>query len=71
MSKPGTHGRQLIAHLKRKPHTYLEMLRYGISVAPWMRVLESLRPDEQIKKGRDSRNRITWKVVSIPLADRA
>jgi hypothetical protein len=59
-----TQGRQVIAHLKRKPHTYLEMLMLGISVAPWMRVRETLRADERLKKGRDKRNRITWAVVN-------
>jgi hypothetical protein len=59
-----TQGRRLIAHLKRKPHTYLEMLMLGISVAPWLRVSESLKGCERIKKGRDKRNRITWRVVA-------
>ena len=63
-----TQGRRLIAHLKRKPHTYLEMLRYGVSVAPWMRVRESLRPGEQIVKGKrwtgGKRYLTTWRVVN-------
>jgi hypothetical protein len=57
-------GRELIAHLKAKPHTYMQMLVYGVSVCPWKRVAECLRPDERLKKGRDRRNRITWAVVN-------
>lgn len=55
-------GRRLIAHLKRKPHTYLEMLRYGISVCPWKRVKESLQAGEQLVTGRRGDLK-TWRVV--------
>lgn len=58
-----TQGRKLIAHLKRKPHTYLEMLRLGISVAPWMRVKESLREGEHLFKSKNARGLVTWFVT--------
>lgn len=58
-----TQGRELISRLKRQPMTYMEMLRLGLSVCPWKRVAESLKPSERIKKGRDKRNRITWRVI--------
>lgn len=57
-----TQGRFLVAKLKAKPHTYMQMLVYGVSVCPWKRVQESLKPGERLKKGRDRRNRITWSV---------
>lgn len=47
-----TQGRELISHLSRKPHTYMQMLVLGISTCPQKRVVESLRPDEKIVKGK-------------------
>lgn len=58
-----TQGRQLIAHLKRRPMTYLEMLMLGISVAPWMRVRESLREGEHLYKRKNDRGLTTWFVT--------
>lgn len=58
-------GRQLIAKLKY-PHTYLDMLAYGISTSPWKRVEECLRPTEAIRKGVrrvNGRELVTWRVV--------
>lgn len=57
-----TQGRALIERLKRKPHTYLEMLRYGISVCPWKRVKESLKEGEQLVTSRRGELK-TWRVV--------
>ena len=63
-----TQGRQLIAALKRRPMTYLEMNLLGISVAPHMRVLESLLPTETLVKGKrhlgGRRYATTWRVVA-------
>ena len=47
-----TQGRALIAALKRRPMTYMELLALGLSVCPWKRVSESLRPDEKLVKGK-------------------
>ena len=58
-------GRQLIAKLKY-PHTYLDMLAYGISTSPWKRVKECLAVNETIKKGSrrvNGRELVTWRVV--------
>jgi hypothetical protein len=56
-------GRRLIAMLKRRPLTYLEMNMLGVSISPHRRIVECLRPDEQLVKGtRDGRT--TWRVVS-------
>ena len=59
-------GRLLIAELKRRPHTYLQMAEYGLSTCPWKRVAESLRADERLIKGTKrfgSRELTTWRVV--------
>lgn len=61
-------GRRLIAALKRKPHTYMEMLMLGISTSPQKRVVECLSPTEQVHKAKNSRGLVMWRV--IPLDDR-
>lgn len=69
MNKYATQGRCLIEALKRKPHTYMEMLAHGVSTAPWKRVAESLAEDEQIRKSTravyvngEVRHLTTWSV---------
>lgn len=57
-----TQGRQLIAVLKRRSMTYLEMQRLGISTSPQKRVVESLRPDERVLKSRVN-GLVRWRVV--------
>ena len=59
-----TQGRRLISALKRRAYTYLEMNMLGISVAPHMRIVESLRDGEQIVKGKNARGLVTWRVIS-------
>lgn len=66
--KSQSQGRQLIAHLKRKPLTYAEMMEAmkWQSCSPWKRAVESLKPDEQIVKGKrwvGKRYLVTWRVV--------
>ena len=58
-----THGRLLIAALKQRPHTYMEMLKHGVSTSPWKRVAECLRFDEQLVKAPNKRGLTTWRVV--------
>jgi hypothetical protein len=64
-----TQGRQLIAALRRKPHTYGEMMQVLMwqSTSPWKRAVEALKEDEQIVKGKrhiiGSRYLTTWRVV--------
>lgn len=60
-----TQGRLLVAELKRRPHTYMEMLRHGISISPWKRVAEALQADEVIEKSADSQGRTTWRVRKV------
>jgi hypothetical protein len=67
MTKPNcyaTQGRLLIARLKSKPHTYLEMLAYGVSTSPWKRVQECLRDSEALVKGRNRQGLTTWRVIA-------
>lgn len=64
MSKT-TQGRALIAQLKRRAMTYLQMNMLGISVSPHKRVAETLLPSERLVKGKDKAGRTTWRVVSI------
>lgn len=49
---PNTQGRRLIALLKRRAMTYLEMNLLGISISPHKRVLECLKPHETLVKGK-------------------
>ena len=62
-----TQGRRIIAALKCKPHTYMEMLALGISVCPWKRCLESLRGEEWVSFGMrhigGKKYLKTWRVV--------
>lgn len=45
-----TQGRQLIALLKRRRMSYMDMLMTRISVSPWKRIAESLKPGESLNK---------------------
>ena len=63
MSAKQTKGRRLIAILKRKAMTYLEMQALCISTSPQKRVVEGLRDDERIVKGMRG-GLTTWRVVA-------
>jgi hypothetical protein len=61
-----TQAQQLYTALRRKPHTYMEMLRLGISTSPWRRLTEAqskLRPGEKIVKGVNARGLVTYRVL--------
>lgn len=60
-----TQGQCIVAALERKPHTYGDMLRLGLSTSPWRRVLEALkhRGDRRLIKGTNARGLVTWRVV--------
>jgi hypothetical protein len=47
-----TQGRRLIALLKRRGMTTMQMLMTGISTSPWRRIAESLAPGERLVKTR-------------------
>lgn len=60
-----TQARLLIAELKKKPHTYMQMLRHGVSTSPWRRVTEGLRPDERLIRAKNAKGLTTWRVVAV------
>lgn len=63
-NKYATQGRCVIAALKRRPHTYMQMISIGVSASPWKRVMESLRIGESVVKETDKQGRTTWRVVA-------
>jgi hypothetical protein len=66
MNRYATQGRILVRALMRRPHTYLDMLKHGVSCSPWKRVQEALRvhfPECQLVKSRDRAGNTTWRVV--------
>jgi hypothetical protein len=63
-----TQGACIVAALKRRPHTYLEMHDLGLSTSPQKRVAEflSLHPELRLQKGKrayGSQELVTWRVV--------
>ena len=60
-----TQGRQLIRALKRRGMTTMEMLQTGISVAPWKRVAEQLKPGERLVKTKNARGLLVYRVTSV------
>lgn len=63
MKKHLTQGQRLLAHLRRRPHTYMDMLRLGISICPWKRIPDALTQQDRLVKGLDAKGRTTWRVV--------
>ena len=57
-------GRRLIALLKRKAMSYREMYATGISLSPHKRVVEQLLPNEVLKKTKNARGLVVWRVVT-------
>lgn len=64
MSCKQTQGRKLIAILKRKSMTTMDMLRTEISVSPWRRISESLKPGETLVKVKNKRGLNVYRVRS-------
>lgn len=59
-----TQGRQIIAALRKRPLTYMQMLMLGVSTCPQKRVMESLREGERLSKLKNARGLVTWFVTS-------
>ena len=59
-----TQGRKLIALLKRRSMTTMDMLRTEISVSPWRRIAESLKPGETLVKAKNKRGLNVYRVRS-------
>ena len=65
MSKSMTQGRALIEELKRRPMTYFQMINFGQGYSPHRRVVECLRDDEKLIKGKHASGCVTWAVRTI------
>lgn len=63
MKPTPTQGRRLIALLKRRGMTHMQMLSLGISTSPWKRVDESLLPTEVVSKTKNCDGLTVWRVV--------
>lgn len=63
MTKDQTQGRRLIALLKKRGMTTLELQQTGISVAPWKRFKEQLKPTEQLVKAKRYPDEGRWYYV--------
>jgi hypothetical protein len=57
-------GRRLIALLKRRPMTTMQLLATGISVCPWKRCAECLHDGEQLIHSKRSDGLNVYRVVS-------
>ena len=60
-----TQGRLIIEAIKKRPLTYMGMLKLGVSTCPWRRVSECLRENERLVKRADGHGHVTWRVVSV------
>jgi hypothetical protein len=55
-------GRRLIALLKRRGMTTLELVQTGISVCPWKRINECLKAGERLTKARNAKGLLVYRV---------
>lgn len=58
-----TQGRRLIALLKRRSMTTMDLLDTRISVSPWKRIAESLAANEQLRKTKNRQGLTLYRVV--------
>lgn len=56
-------GDQLIAMLKKRGMTTLEMIQTGISVCPWKRVRECLAPGEVLDTSQRKGRHVVYRVA--------
>ena len=64
MKKPDQRqGRRLIAMLKKRGMTTMEMLQTGISTAPWKRIAECLTHEELLDKRKNARGLLVYRVL--------
>ena len=64
MKKPGQRqGRRLIALLKKQGMTTMDLLKTGISTAPWKRIAECLEPGEILLKTKNARGLLVYRVA--------
>ena len=63
-----TQAERIYTHLRRKPHTYGEMLALRISTSPWKRIFDGqrhLKEGEQLVSGTNKDGLVTWKVAKV------
>lgn len=58
-----TQGRKLIAMLKKRGMTTMELLQTGISTCPWKRIDECLQEGEQLTKHKNQRGLNVYRVA--------
>jgi hypothetical protein len=58
-----TQGRQLIALLKERPMTTMELLSTGISTCPWKRIREQMPDGWKIQASKNDRGLNVYRVV--------
>lgn len=56
-------GRRLIAMLKKRGMTTMDLLMTGISTAPWKRIAECLTHEELLDKRKNARGLLVYRVV--------
>ena len=61
--KDATQGRRLIALLKRRGMTNLQLQLTGISTSHWKRIREQLRDGERLIAAKNAENRNVYRVV--------
>ena len=67
-NKHATQGALLAECLKKRRHTYMQMLGHGVSTCPWKRVQEwcDRNPAWMVQPGKDAKGNTTWRVVKNP-----
>ena len=61
--QPGTQCARLIAELRKRPHTYGDLLALKVSTSPWKRLSEAahlyLRPHERLDRFKRDKDGLT------------
>jgi len=60
MTKDQTQGRRLIALLKKRAYSTMNLQLEGVSTCPWKRIVEQLKPNEQLLKTKRYPNEGRW-----------
>lgn len=64
MNKFATQGRLILNELRKRPLTYMGMLKLGVSTSPWKRAEEALDPSREeiirVKRPVGGRDLVHW-----------
>ena len=64
-------GEIVLAALRRRPHTYLEMIQLRAGLSPWKRAAEKLNyGEEKIVRAENAAGLMTWKVIPLTANER-